>query len=300
MKIKIGTRKSKLALAQTEMFAKALQNRFKNTEIEIVYISTKGDKILDKPLAMIGGKGVFISELENALLSGEADMAVHSARINCIDYLSVKEYRQNKQLDNALQNIDNYNYIVLTSMNGAEIFIKRLRALRIDVRRLSNVKFAVIGSGTAGILEKYGIFADIIPKVYTSVDLGNLLAQTVNKSEKVLILRAENGSKELTEILSRNNIIYDDVKTYDIQSESRSQGGIITSDYITFASSSGVNAFFESGYTVAESTKIVCIGEITAKALHQYNIADCKIAKTKDVVGILNTIISDVKKESDF
>lgn len=78
MKIKIGTRKSKLALAQTEMFANALQNRFKNTEIEIVHISTKGDKILDKPLAMIGGKGVFISELENALLSGEADMAVLS------------------------------------------------------------------------------------------------------------------------------------------------------------------------------------------------------------------------------
>ena len=300
MKIKIGTRKSKLALAQTEMFANALQNRFKNTEIEIVHISTKGDKILDKPLAMIGGKGVFISELENALLSGEADMAALGARINCIDYLSVKEYRQNKQLDNALQNIDNYNYIVLTSMNGAEIFIKRLRALRVDVRRLSNVKFAVIGSGTAGILEKYGIFADIIPKVYTSVDLGNLLAQTVNKSEKVLILRAENGSKELTRILSENGIAYEDVKTYDIQSESRSEGGIITSDYITFASSSGVNAFFESGYTVAEGTKIVCIGEITAKALHQYNIADCKIAKTKDVVGILNTIISDVKKESDF
>lgn len=75
------------------------------------------------------------------------------ARINCIDYLSVKEYRQSKQLDNALQNIDNYNYIVLTSMNGAEIFIKKLRALKVDVRKLCNIKFAVIGSGTAGILE---------------------------------------------------------------------------------------------------------------------------------------------------
>lgn len=222
------------------------------------------------------------------------------ARINRIDYLSVKEYRQNEQLDKALSNVNNYNYIVLTSMNGAEIFIKKLRALKVDVRKLCNIKFAVIGSGTAGILEKYGIFADIIPKVYTSADLGNLLADTVNKNERVLILRAENGSKELTEILSRNNIIYDDVKTYDIQSESKSEGGIITSDYITFASSSGVNAFFESGYTVAENTKIVCIGEITAKALHKYNIADYKIAKTKDVVGIINTIISDVKKESDF
>lgn len=139
-----------------------------------------------------------------------------------------------------------------------------MRELKVDVRKLCNIKFAVIGSGTAGILEKYGIFADIIPKVYTSADLGNLLADTVNKNERVLILRAENGSKELTEILSRNNIIYDDVKTYDIQSESKSEGGIITSDYITFASSSGVNAF-ESGYVVSENTKIVCIGEITAR-----------------------------------
>lgn len=80
MKVRIGTRKSKLALAQTEMFANALKKRFDDIETEIVCISTKGDKILDKPLAMIGGKGVFISELENALLNGEVDMAVHSAK----------------------------------------------------------------------------------------------------------------------------------------------------------------------------------------------------------------------------
>ena len=80
MKVRIGTRKSKLALAQTEMFANALKKRFDDIDTEIVCISTKGDKILDKPLAMIGGKGVFISELENALLSGAADMAVHSAK----------------------------------------------------------------------------------------------------------------------------------------------------------------------------------------------------------------------------
>ena len=137
---------------------------------------------------------------------------------------------------------------------------------------------------------RYGSFVHCIPR-------GAFCQCLILENE---VDRTENGSKELTEILSRNNIIYDDVKTYDIQSESKSEGGIITSDYITFASSSGVNAFFESGYAVSENTKIVCIGEITAKALHKYNIADYKIAKTKDVVGIINTIISDVKKESDF
>ncbi|WP_405353626.1 uroporphyrinogen-III C-methyltransferase [Ruminococcus sp.] len=248
---------------------------------------------IEKPLKNINVAVTGTHKLSSKL--GRELMAL-GARINCIDYLSVKEYQQNTQLDNALQNIDNYNYIVLTSMNGAEIFIKRLRALKLDVRKLCNVKFAVIGSGTAGVLEKYGIFADIIPKVYTSVDLGNLLADTVKADERVLIMRAENGSRELTQILSDSNVSYDDVKTYDILSEKNSEASTITADYITFASSSGVNAFFESGYTISDNTKIVCIGEITAKALSSHNISDYKIARTKDVVGIINTIISDVKK----
>lgn len=80
MTIKIGTRKSRLALAQTEMLIKTLKNRFPNVKIETVYISTTGDKTLDKPLAALGGKGVFIKELEMSLLSGETDVAVHSAK----------------------------------------------------------------------------------------------------------------------------------------------------------------------------------------------------------------------------
>lgn len=80
MKIKIGTRKSKLALAQTEMFIAKLKSICNDIEIETVHISTNGDKVLDKSLASIGGKGVFISELESALLSGEIDLAVHSAK----------------------------------------------------------------------------------------------------------------------------------------------------------------------------------------------------------------------------
>lgn len=80
MTIKIGTRKSRLALAQTEMLIKTLKNRFPNVKIEAVYISTTGDKTLDKPLVALGGKGVFIKELEMSLLSGETDVAVHSAK----------------------------------------------------------------------------------------------------------------------------------------------------------------------------------------------------------------------------
>ena len=63
MKIRIGTRKSALALAQTKLVENALKAAFPEIETEIVHITTKGDKILDKPLDAIGEKGVFIAEI---------------------------------------------------------------------------------------------------------------------------------------------------------------------------------------------------------------------------------------------
>lgn len=80
MKIKIGTRKSKLAIAQTKRVANAIKSRFPRVDIELVPISTRGDKILDKPLYKIGGKGIFVSDIEQAMIDGKIDIAVHSAK----------------------------------------------------------------------------------------------------------------------------------------------------------------------------------------------------------------------------
>lgn len=80
MNIKIGTRKSKLALAQTNMVVNEIKKYFPSINIEVVHFTTKGDKVLNKPLINIGGKGVFVTEIEDALLSKEIDLAVHSAK----------------------------------------------------------------------------------------------------------------------------------------------------------------------------------------------------------------------------
>jgi hydroxymethylbilane synthase len=79
-KIRVGTRKSKLAMWQTNYVAHLIRLVLPNVDIEIVPISTKGDKILDTPLAKIGDKGLFTKEIEKALLNGEIDMAVHSLK----------------------------------------------------------------------------------------------------------------------------------------------------------------------------------------------------------------------------
>lgn len=78
--IKIGTRGSALALAQTELVISAIKRHHPDACIEKVIIKTKGDKETDKPVASFGGKGVFITEIEEALSYGKIDMAVHSAK----------------------------------------------------------------------------------------------------------------------------------------------------------------------------------------------------------------------------
>ncbi len=78
--VKIATRKSALALWQAEYVRDALIALHPNLQVELVKMSTQGDKILDVPLAKVGGKGLFVKELEQGMLSGDADIAVHSMK----------------------------------------------------------------------------------------------------------------------------------------------------------------------------------------------------------------------------
>ncbi|MEX0740033.1 MAG: hydroxymethylbilane synthase [Pseudohongiella sp.] len=78
--IRIATRRSPLALWQAEFVRDALMAKNPGLRVELVGIATRGDKILDTPLAKIGGKALFVKELETAMLSGEADIAVHSMK----------------------------------------------------------------------------------------------------------------------------------------------------------------------------------------------------------------------------
>lgn len=84
-KVIIATRGSKLALWQAEQVKRELKKRYPDIEIWLKKIKTTGDKILDAPLAKIGGKGLFVKEIEEALLRKEADLAVHSMKDVPID-----------------------------------------------------------------------------------------------------------------------------------------------------------------------------------------------------------------------
>jgi hydroxymethylbilane synthase len=115
--IRIGSRKSQLALVQTHWVQAQLQQRFTDRKFEVHTMSTQGDKILDVALAKIGDKGLFTKELEVGMLEGQIDFAVHSLKdlptrlpegliLGCVteredpaDALVVHAQHQDKQLE---------------------------------------------------------------------------------------------------------------------------------------------------------------------------------------------------------
>ena len=80
MEIRIGSRESRLAVIQSEMVQNWLKSRMPEVEVSILTMKTTGDIILDRPLAQVGGKGLFVKELDRALMDGRTDLSVHSLK----------------------------------------------------------------------------------------------------------------------------------------------------------------------------------------------------------------------------
>lgn len=178
-----------------------------------------------------------------------------------------------------------YGWIVFTSANGIELFFKEIKRREADIRCFAHLKFACIGRGTAAKLKEYGIIADLMPEKYTAERLGEALAERCT-GERVLILRAVSGSPELSRKLEEKGVSFDDYRIYDTVQCGMSFDDKRFADchYLVFASAAGVRAFFEA-HELPES-KIVCIGDITAKELKRHTDREFEVADEHSVQGI--------------
>ena len=198
-------------------------------------------------------------------------------------------------LDEKLHSLSVYGIIALMSIHGAEIFLERLKALHIDIRQLRGIRIATVGSETAAYLAERGIFPDIVPDRFDSLGLGEKLIAEIAENEKVLILDAVRANTALTDILGENDIIYDNIKIYDTV-KIKGDAVCVTDDHIVFGSSSGVEAFFETGSVISVKTVPVCIGEPTANTLRKYYAGDIITAQQHCADGIITAMIDNTKR----
>lgn len=192
--------------------------------------------------------------------------------------------------------LSGYGWLVFTSSNGVEIFFDFMKNRKQDIRSLSDLRFAVIGKGTARTLLAHGIRADLVPGEFTAEALGDALATEMGlagDNSRVLILRAQNGSPLLTDALLKAGISFDDVKIYETVSTAPPEE-VPGSGYIVFGSAGGVRAFFSMGY--ASDAMPVCIGRQTAKELRMHTDGAFLIAKKFEAEGIVQTIAEHFHK----
>lgn len=201
----------------------------------------------------------------------------------------------NPHLEAALDQLSAYQWLTLTSPTGVEILFKSLENRGWDCRGLGNLKVAAIGSGTAKALKNYGILADFVPEIYDAAHLGQGLAKLC--TGKVLILRAELGSPELTAPLAQAGVGFDDIPTYrTVYENPRSQDlrkkleeGKI--DLVTFTSASTVKGFVSSVGEDLDFSRVlgVCIGAQTEREAKKYKIRT-KVAKKATIDSLIECI----------
>lgn len=196
-----------------------------------------------------------------------------------------------------LEDIEKYNWIVFTSRNGVMLFFDALRNSHTDIRRLSGIKFAVIGNGTEQQLNEYGINADFVPSEYTSAVLAKELSKIILPGETVLLPRAVQGSRELTDIFTKESILFKELKIYYVKGHLMPGADYLEQlSCIIFLSASGVREFArlvkENGKELPEGIKFVCIGEVTRKALEEeYGMKACIItAEGNNAEGVMDIV----------
>ena len=182
-------------------------------------------------------------------------------------------------------------WVVLTSPNGVEVFFQQLDALAIDLRRLAACRFAVIGPSTGKALSRHGIFPDLCPESHNSEALARALTAAADPSEEIFLLRSAKGAPVLAELPRKAGFQVRDIAIYDTIPALERSEGVATPDYLVFASGAGVEAYFNSGGTLAEGTIPVCIGTVTAARLAAYTEKKPLIPAETSAEGLVNTIL---------
>lgn len=176
-------------------------------------------------------------------------------------------------------------WLVFTSPVGVECFFAQYAEQKRDLRRVfqtgADIRFAVIGQATAAELKKYGWNADLVPEVYNGKALGKELAAHAGKDSRIYLLRAKEGSEELTEELEHSGHVWKEIAIYetvcrqessfaDLIKEKIEKGAL---DIVTFTSASTVRGFAQT-MAGLDFTKVhaLCIGEQTAAEAGKYGM----------------------------
>ncbi len=248
------------------------------------------------------GNGVIVTRAREQASSLRSILEDMGACVYQFPTIAIQPMEDYSALKESIQNIQDYKWIVFTSVNGVKYFWEQLEAMDLDARSLGQCRIAAIGPATANRLVDKGIKPDFVPDTYVAESIVQGLLDRNVQGEKVLIPRAEKAREVLPGELEEAGAKVEVLPVYKTVLAEESSGKINQAieqgsiQYITFTSSSTVENFFqlfsprELANYVPNNIKLACIGPITARTLENYGFQADIIPEEYTIPGLASAL----------
>jgi uroporphyrinogen-III synthase len=259
--------------------------------------------------APLSGVRVLVGRARHQASELSAGLRTLGAEVIEIPFIEIRRPRSYKPLDSALRNIADYDWLILTSVNGVDAVADRIKKLRLSPTNLKHLRVAAIGPATAERIRNLGLKVAVVPEKYVAESVVTLLQRKV-AGKRVLLARAKVARDVIPRELRKLGAGVDVVEAYEtvVPQSSRTKLRAVMNapnrrpDIIGFSSSSTVRNFVAllggrrrpphtnlraTGYDI----RLVSIGPVTSATLREYGLQEDVEAKPYTIPGLIRAIV---------
>jgi uroporphyrinogen-III synthase len=243
-----------------------------------------------------------------------AQLQAFGAVVIEIPFIEIRPPRSYKPLDAALKNISEYQWLILTSVNGVEALATRVKELNIELKELSHLKIAAIGPSTRSATEKMGLKVSVVPPKYVAESVVESLREKV-QGQRVLLVRAAAARDVIPRELRQMGGTVHVVEAYEtvvpgsskMKVQSLMKDPVQRPHVVTFTSSSTVRNFVEllGGRgrpphipDLLDGVRLASIGPITSATLREFGLPVHVEAEEYTITGLTRAIVDDRRQVS--
>ena len=250
----------------------------------------------------LAGTRILVGRARHQAGSLSASLRGLGARVIEIPFIEIRKPQSFAAMDEALKNLDGYDWLILTSTNGVEAMWERLRRLRIPRGRLKHLQIAAIGPATKKAIVKQGLKVKMVPEEYVAESVVKGLRDKVN-GKRVLLVRAKVARDVIPDSLRAAGAHVDVVEAYEtvVPEKSRVRLRSLMKDQtqrphvVTFTSSSTVRNFVEllgkSRAGALKKIQFASIGPVTSATLRELELPVAIEAREFTMGGLIRAIV---------
>jgi uroporphyrinogen-III synthase len=262
----------------------------------------KGNKRTDAVLRALSGVRVLVGRARHQASALSGELRRLGATVIEIPFIEIRKPRSFKPLDSALKNLAEYDWLILTSVNGVEAMWKRRHALRLSDKDLKHLRFAAIGPSTKRAIEEHGVKVDVVPKEYVAESVVRSLQRRV-KGKRALLVRAKVARDVIPRELRKAGAQVDVVEAYETvvpRASGRRLRSVMRNPrqrphVVTFTSSSTVRNFVALVGSRRDITldgiRMASIGPVTSSTLREVGLRADIAAKEFTIPGLVRAVV---------